>query len=61
MHDLLNKSRQEWPQKSHKQKKHLQINQSIFASYGTHTTNYFVCGDFYMSGMHDTEVTKSLL
>ena len=35
---------QEPPQKSHKQdirQKHLQIDQSIFASYGTHTTNYF--------------------
>ena len=61
MHDLLNKSRQEQPQKSHKQQKHLQINQLIFASYGTHTINYFVFGDFYASGMQDMEVTKSLL
>ena len=36
---------QEHPQKSHTQdihQKHLQIDQSIFASFRTHTTNYFV-------------------
>ena len=40
---------QEQPQKSHKHilQKHLQIDQSIF-------------GDFYVSGMQDAEVTKSL-
>ena len=34
---------QEQPQKSHKHilQKHLQIDQSIFVSYGMHTTNYF--------------------
>ena len=25
----------------------------IFASYGTHAMNYFVFGDFYVSGMQD--------
>ena len=37
------------PQKSHERdvlKKHLQIDQSIFPSYGTHTTNYFHCWVF---------------
>ena len=42
------------PQKSHKQdilQKHLQIHQSIFACYGTHTTNCFAClGNFFGSG-----------
>ena len=50
--------------KSHKQdilQKHLQIDQSIFASHGRHTTNYFVSlGIFFPSGMQDAEVKKSL-
>ena len=50
-------------QKSHKQdilQKHLQIDQSIFAFYGTHITHYFcVFGDFYASGTQKSEVTKS--
>ena len=56
----------EQPQKSHEQgilpKKNLQIDRSFFASYRTHTMNYFcVFGDFYASGTQDAEVTKSLL
>ena len=50
------------PERSHKHdilKKHLQ---SIFASYGMQTTNYFwVFGNFYASGTQDAEVTKSLI
>ena len=50
------------PERSQKQdilQKHLQ---SIFASYGMHTTNYFcVFGNFYASGTQDAEVTKSLV
>ena len=55
---------QEQPQKSHKHilQKHLQIDQSIFVSYGMHAYNKLFCifGDFYVSGMQDAEVTKSL-
>ena len=36
------------------------MDRSIVASYGTHTTNYFVFGDFYASGTQDAEVPKSL-
>ena len=42
---------QEQPQKSQKQvmlQKYIQIDQSIFASYGTHTTNYFASFGIFM-------------
>ena len=42
---------QEEPQKSHIQdilQKHLQIDQSIFVSYGMHTTNYFASLGIFM-------------
>ena len=41
--------------------KNLQIDQSFFASHGTHAMNYSAsCGDFYASGTQDAEITKSL-
>ena len=50
------------PERSHKQDILQKQLQSIFASYGMHTTNYFcVFGNFYASGTQDTEVTKSLI
>ena len=48
---------QEQPQKSHKQsilQKHGQINQLTFASFGTHTTNYFVSLRIFMCQGHRT-------
>ena len=36
---------------------HPQIDQSIFASYGTHTSNYFASLGIFMT--QETEVTKS--
>ena len=47
------------PQKSHKHilQKHLQIRQSIFACYGTHTTNCFAClGNFFASGRRGNKI-----
>ena len=42
--------------------KHLQIDQSFFASCGMYFINYFASlhGDFCESGTQDAEVTKSL-
>ena len=42
--------------------RNLLINQSFFASYGNipWIILFWVSGDFYASGMHDAEITKSL-
>lgn len=48
---------QEQPEKSHKQsilQKHGQIDQLTFASFGTHTTNYFVSLRIFMHQGHRT-------
>ena len=41
-------------------KTHVQINRSIFASYGTHAMKYFVSLGIFVSGTQDAEVTKPL-
>ena len=57
---------QEQPQKSHEQdilQKHLHIDRSIFASYGTHAVNFWASlGIFMRQGRRtqDAEITKSL-
>ena len=61
---VIKQQPQEHPQKSHKEdilEKHLKIDQSIFASYGTHTTNYsaslgiFIC--IRDAGRRDNKIT----
>ena len=41
-------------------KTHVQINRSIFASYGTRALKYFTSLGIFVSGTQDAEVTKPL-
>ena len=61
---VIKQQPQEQPQKSHKEdilEKHLKIDQSIFASYGTHTTNYFASLGIFIcirdAGRRDNKIT----